>query len=499
MLRQAVKTCLKKQNRLSFSSLQVTVRKIQTLNSCKPQIIRRRKRGVFEHYLCMQNFHATGIWLCTVKNGNSVVENKGLKDCDVTHENVEVLFDGKKEDNVAKSLILNKKNKIKSTDIEKLYGIDTDEERVEALFDSDAETSEVVLVPIKGREKVKRIKNYQAKSLIDPKNIYKPKSVIRELVEKESGTLTRESAEFEESILKYNLEQAEKGNLKVSNVQKVTFPQLKNVAPIVNDTKVLKKMVDLGVSLWVVQKKGMIDHVLNMNFEKDVVPYILFLKDTGIPAEKIGDVFTECPWIFQHDVHNLHVRVNYLRSKKFSKSQVIKMIDCDPRFLLIPMDKIDAKLGFLQREFQLTGAEVRKIASDMSKLIIAKPVVIKENKFFLKKSLEFTENELKTLLLSCPEVYLRNFHRVEQIYNYIHDVMEIPQDLIVKFGKSLITLRYTLDTRHRFLVKLGKNQYDPTKPNYVSLYDIIVEDDEEFCKETAKTAVAEFNAFLRLI
>jgi mTERF domain-containing protein len=48
-------------------------------------------------------------------------------------------------------------------------------------------------------------------------------------------------------------------------------------------------------------------------------------------------------------------------------------------------------------------------------------------------------------------------------------------------------------------VKLGKNQYDPTKPNYVSLDDIIVEDDEEFCKETAKTSVAEFNAFLRLI
>ena len=77
--------------------------------------------------------------------------------------------------------------------------------------------------------------------------------------------------------------------------------------------------------------------------------------------------------------------------------------------------------------------------------------------------------------------------------------MELSHGIIAKSGAALATPRYILEYRHRYLVKQGRAQYNPTLPNYVSLNDLVVPIDEDFCFKTAKTTISEYNTFLRLI
>lgn len=58
---------------------------------------------------------------------------------------------------------------------------------------------------------------------------------------------------------------------------------------------------------------------------------------------------------------------------------------------------------------------------------------------------------------------------------------------------------FKIKERHLFLVYLGKAQYDPTKPNYVSLDKFVSIPDEVFCKEIAKTSVNDFEKFLKTL
>lgn len=75
------------------------------------------------------------------------------------------------------------------------------------------------------------------------------------------------------------------------------------------------------------------------------------------------------------------------------------------------------------------------------------------------------------------------------------------QLLIVNFFLFQVfnTRIFKIKERHLFLVYLGKAQYDPTKPNYVSLDKVVSFPDEVFCKEIAKTSVNDFEKFLKTL
>lgn len=51
--------------------------------------------------------------------------------------------------------------------------------------------------------------------------------------------------------------------------------------------------------------------------------------------------------------------------------------------------------------------------------------------------------------------------------------------------------------RHEYLKSLGRDQYDPTQPNYVSLAVFDKCGDVKFATDIAKTSIAEYNKFLK--
>lgn len=81
----------------------------------------------------------------------------------------------------------------------------------------------------------------------------------------------------------------------------------------------------------------------------------------------------------------------------------------------------------------------------------------------------------------------------------MHTQMNIPLETIAETPEVLTCRKHRLKQRHLFLEKLGKLQFDPTKPNYISILDIVSHTDEYFATEIAKSSIHTFNAFLKTL
>lgn len=77
--------------------------------------------------------------------------------------------------------------------------------------------------------------------------------------------------------------------------------------------------------------------------------------------------------------------------------------------------------------------------------------------------------------------------------------MEIPHNLILQFPGCLLKRRFAVKQRHLYLKALNRAQYDPKKEGYVSLKAIVSGSDADFCAETAKTSLKQFNDFLKTL
>ena len=86
---------------------------------------------------------------------------------------------------------------------------------------------------------------------------------------------------------------------------------------------------------------------------------------------------------------------------------------------------------------------------------------------------------------------------VIKTFDYLHNHMKLLHDIISQEPTILLCRKRRLEVRHRFLVELKKDQYDPTKPLYVSPLCLVTGSDNEFCEKVAKTSIHTYNDFLR--
>lgn len=82
-------------------------------------------------------------------------------------------------------------------------------------------------------------------------------------------------------------------------------------------------------------------------------------------------------------------------------------------------------------------------------------------------------------------------------FEYVHLKMGIQHREILKFPELLLTRQFKLKQRHEFLVKLGRNQYDPSKELYISLRDLVVSPEREFVEILAKSCMEEYYNYLK--
>uniref|UniRef100_A0A4X2KDV3 Mitochondrial transcription termination factor 3 n=1 Tax=Vombatus ursinus TaxID=29139 RepID=A0A4X2KDV3_VOMUR len=214
----------------------------------------------------------------------------------------------------------------------------------------------------------------------------------------------------------------------------------------VDRSETLQKLVLLGVNLSKLEKRpGVGTLLLRLDFENDIQKILLFLKDIGVEDNQLGAFLTKNYIILTEDLENLRTRVAYLESKKFSKTDISRMIVNAPYLLSFPVDRLDNRLGFFQKELGLNVQKTRDLVIRLPRLLTGSLEPVKENmKVFNSKLLKIKE-------------------------------------------------------RHSFLTYLGRAQYDPQKPNYISLDKLVSIPDEVFCKEVAKASLQDFEIFLKTL
>ncbi|XP_033342975.2 mitochondrial transcription termination factor 3 isoform X1 [Megalopta genalis] len=273
-----------------------------------------------------------------------------------------------------------------------------------------------------------------------------------------------------------------------------------NFAKFADDSITIQKLVDLGVDLHKLEKhRDLVEMYLSLDFDRDIKPYITFLHDCGLQPENLGRFITKNPRIFKEDMDDLHTRIRYLAAHLFTPPMIQRIITGNPLWLSCETQKIDRRLGHFQWTFKLDGDQIRYLATKCPKLITYNMMHIKENTFSVKEEMGFNLTEIKRILLDSPLVWINSRSKIVNAFDYIHNQMNISHKLISIQSKALTYRKSLLHSRHQFLVELKRNQYDPTKPLYVSLKDVVGGTDIEFCNNVAKASIDTYNLFLKTI
>ncbi|ERE60462.1 transcription termination factor 3, mitochondrial isoform X1 [Cricetulus griseus] len=268
----------------------------------------------------------------------------------------------------------------------------------------------------------------------------------------------------------------------------------------IDHSETLQRLVQLGVDLSKIERHvDAANLLLRLDFEKDIKQILLFLKDLGLEDNQLGPFLTKNYSIFSEDLENLKTRVAYLQSKNFTKADIARMVRNAPFLLSFSVERLDNRLGFFQKELELSVKKTRDLVVRLPRLLTGSLEPVKENMKVYRLELGFKQNEIQHMVTRIPKMLTANKRKLTETFDYIHNVMNIPHHIIVKFPQVFNTRVFKIKERHSFLAYLGKAQYDPAKTNYVSLDKFVSIPDEVFCKEIAKTSVDDFEKFLKTL
>lgn len=268
----------------------------------------------------------------------------------------------------------------------------------------------------------------------------------------------------------------------------------------VDHSETLQKLVLLGVDLSKIEKHpDAANLLLRLDFEKDIKQILLFLKDLGMEDNQLGTFLTKNYAIFSEDLENLKTRVAYLQSKNFSKADIAQMVRNAPFLLSFSVERLDNRLGFFQKELELSVKKTRDLIIRLPRLLTGSLEPVKENMKVYRLELGFKHNEIQHMVTKIPKMLTANKRKLTETFDYVHNVMRIPHHVIVRFPQVFNTRLFKIKERHLFLAYLGRAQYDPAKPNYISLDKLVSMPDEIFCDEMAKASVQDFEKFLKTL
>uniref|UniRef100_A0A2K6GEK7 Mitochondrial transcription termination factor 3 n=1 Tax=Propithecus coquereli TaxID=379532 RepID=A0A2K6GEK7_PROCO len=198
-------------------------------------------------------------------------------------------------------------------------------------------------------------------------------------------------------------------------------------------------------------------------------------------------------------LRKLVLLVAYLRSKNFSKTDISQMVRNAPFLLNFSVERLDNRLGFFQKELELSVKKTRDLVVRLPRLLTGSLEPVKENMKVYRLELGFKRNEIQHMITRIPKMLTANKRKLTETFDYLHNVMNIPHHIIVKFPQVFNTRLFKVKERHLFLSYLGRAQYDPAKPNYISLDKLVSIPDEIFCEEIAKASVQDFEKFLKTL
>ncbi|KAI1305374.1 Transcription termination factor 3, mitochondrial [Halotydeus destructor] len=276
------------------------------------------------------------------------------------------------------------------------------------------------------------------------------------------------------------------------------YPKTFNFAAYANRHKTLQKLVDLGVNLAKLEAdRDIANYLVNLDFNRDCKNHIIWLHDQGIKADKLGDFISGYPAIFSENIENLSTRVKYLRIKNFSKEAIVAILTEYPKFISIPVQSVDARLGFLKREFAMVANEIRSLVTRFPKVVTYHEMHIRVRTFAFVEEMGFTKEEFKNLVLHQPKLVAHSQERLVARFDYLHNVVGLSNQEVSRFPALLANGIEILKQRAGYLKILQRDQFNPEKPGYIPPLALCSGSDAEFCERYSKTSVADFNLYLK--
>jgi len=275
------------------------------------------------------------------------------------------------------------------------------------------------------------------------------------------------------------------------------------LAGVIDECPTLQRLVDLGVNLSKWESRNGNDSLetaalaMSLDFGKDIAPRLRFLVDHGVKPSNLGHLLTENPDLFKVQLDDMKVRVEYLTWRKFSVKSIAAILNSCPQWLNYSVADVDRRLGYFQRAFGLTGQQVRRLTLASPDLIVWDGVnmSVERVRHLLTNDLEFGEHDAKETLLRAPQVFMQwDEDSIRETHSVLRQMYT--NQVLLHWPAILAVPAREVKTRHAFLRFLGKSQYDPKKPNYVSPKVISETTDQEFCAQVAKVPIDIFNKFL---
>lgn len=204
----------------------------------------------------------------------------------------------------------------------------------------------------------------------------------------------------------------ERNDIGQINIPSINLKPAFNLAAYVNKSDTLQELVKLGVSLHRVEKKPEVaQFLLGLDFQRDIQPHLLFLTDVGVSPEELGLYISKNPMILRENLDDLTVRITYLRSKRFKSKEIERIVQKNPFWLMFSTPKIDDRLGFFQRQFELSGKETRELAVAHPRIITYSIEHIRKASFTVREEMGMTKQEVKELILKLPKILTMGEYR----------------------------------------------------------------------------------------
>merc|ERR1719351_127017 len=296
----------------------------------------------------------------------------------------------------------------------------------------------------------------------------------------------------------------------LSSLEKVFLPSKANsLGYYINHSKSLQALISFQVEIHKIQKKfpHLLDVLTKLNIKNELRPKLIFLRDLGFIPDEFGVILTNNPFILDPDktVDDMKEVIEYFKSKNFSDEQLASIIKRAPTLLnLNPID-IDKILGFIQK-FQLSCRPLMLTSDEVRTIVIKHPNIIKYNpeSLFLngqlfERTFGFQPKEIRQLIVKMPKILTMETKNLQMIYLFLNRELNISNEEVLD-NYQLFDVRLRIaEFRHKYLIELGKAQYNTYEVGYLSPISVFCCSDEEFCKNCGIQNVNEFYKFIKTV
>lgn len=299
----------------------------------------------------------------------------------------------------------------------------------------------------------------------------------------------------------YNAEEIHRSlELYINEMHPALRPFTFDLAYLINESPTLKRFVEMGVDVyrWN-QPNAKAKYVLTLDFERDCLQHLVFLNELGIKNKHLNDFLSYNPWIFKETIDDLRVRMNYLESKGFTSEDIRDISIRAPFLLNLSTKMIDTKLNWFIKKFQLTNPDMQNFVVRAPKLLTLPLQDISDTYFKMQAQLGFEHVELQKLFQQYPKLFIYDYKLIELNFDFLYNEMKFSRQRLLDYPPILKQSFQQLQTRCLYLKYLQRQQFDPTKPNFVSLKDLCLKTNELFCQHVTKTSIKDYLNFMKTL